>query len=124
MNIMKDHADFSSCIIFEASGDSEAYCDNMMGGYIYEDDNDLDYDNDDDALSCCYDGSDICNAADEFNMYGEPCDDADDRKEVEGGASYCEDDEIHKSYVSSDSSQKFMDEMEKNRLFWEACLAS
>ncbi|OIW06769.1 hypothetical protein TanjilG_11494 [Lupinus angustifolius] len=74
-----------------------------------------------------YDGSDICNVA-ELNMNDEPCDDK-EMKEVEKmdgtyGASYCEDDEIHKSYVSSDSSQDFMDEMEKNRLFWEACLAS
>ncbi|CAL0320593.1 unnamed protein product [Lupinus luteus] len=102
-----------------------------MGGNVYEDYHDLGYDNDDDALSCSYDGSDICNAA-EINMNGEPCDDADNEEKKEGedmdGASYCEDDEMedktHKSYVSSDSSQEFVDEMEKNRLFWEACLAS
>ncbi|PNX69608.1 hypothetical protein L195_g056812, partial [Trifolium pratense] len=49
------------------------------------------------------------------------------------GSSYCEDDDEmqeqnnYKSYVSDDSSssdKEFVDEMEKNRLFWEACLAS
>ncbi|KAK7270231.1 hypothetical protein RIF29_23232 [Crotalaria pallida] len=135
MNIM-DHADFSSYILFEATGDSEADFDPMMGGtYAYEHGRDEDDDDDDDALSCSYDVSDICIAS-EVNMYDESsCDgDVDDEKkedeEIDGayGASYCEDDEMQeenqRSYVSFDSSQDSVDEMEKNRLFWEACLAS
>ncbi|KAJ1435716.1 hypothetical protein SESBI_04660 [Sesbania bispinosa] len=106
-----------------------------MGEYVgrvvdYDDDND-------DALSCSYDGSGICNVA-ELDGH-ESCDEhdhGDEKKEddeekdvnVVYGTSYCEDDdeiqEHHKSFVSFDSGQEFMDEMEKNRLFWEACLAS
>ncbi|CAL0300559.1 unnamed protein product [Lupinus luteus] len=129
----KGHADFSSYILFEESGDSEADCDSMMNGKLYEreivDDHDCD-----DALSCSYDGSDACNSDELINI--ESCDDedGDEKKEdeelVDGvyGASYCEDDEMQeetqKSYVSSNSNQEFVDEMEKNRLFWETCLAS
>ncbi|PNX56759.1 hypothetical protein L195_g050048, partial [Trifolium pratense] len=73
--------------------------------------------------------------------------DDDDERDVVGnyGTSYCEedddedDDEVNndqqyyekkkkkkKSYVSNFDSagRESMDEMEKNRLFWEACLAS
>ncbi|OIV91304.1 hypothetical protein TanjilG_01835 [Lupinus angustifolius] len=141
MNI-KGHADFSSYILFEASGDSEADCDPMMNGNLYEhhrvDDQDCDDDDGDDALSCSYDESDTSNSDELINMYDddESCDDeyGDEKKEneelVDGvyGASYCEDDEMQeenqKIYVSSNSNQEFVDEMEKNRLFWEACLAS
>lgn len=124
---IKGHADFSSYILFEATGDSEnAY------EFGRVDDHD-----DDDALSCCYDESDACDIASELNMHDESCDDdehdgekiEDEEKDDAYGASYCEDDEMQeqyqKSYVSSDSSQEeFVDEMEKDRLFWEACLAS
>ncbi|XP_061342550.1 uncharacterized protein LOC133288757 [Gastrolobium bilobum] len=128
----KDPMDFSSYIHFEATGDSEVDCDPNLGGYACEI---ARVGGDDDALSCSYDGSDTCNAA-ELNGY-ESCDagdhDDDEKKEDEEkdevyGISYCEDDEMQegdqKSFVSFDSGQELVDEMEKNRLFWEACLAS
>ena len=149
---VKGTVDFSSYILFEATGDSEAdFVDPNLGGYGDEfarvgDDHDHGHGNDhddDDALSCSYDRSDACNAA-EANWGGECCD-ADDDEEDDGddvkkegeeekdvvyGTSYCdEDDEMlqeehHKSFVSFDSNQGSVDEREKNRLFWEACLAS
>lgn len=121
MDIKGRHADFSSYILFEATGDSEnAY---ELGRV---DDHD-----DDDALSCSYDESDACNES-ELNVCDRSCDDEkkeDEEKDDAYGASYCEEDEMQehyqKSYVSSDSSQEeFVDEMEKDKLFWEACLAS
>ncbi|CAJ1969137.1 unnamed protein product [Sphenostylis stenocarpa] len=135
----KEPLDFSSYFCFEASGDSEeADCDDPIfacemtraygGAGHHCDDND-------DALSCNYDGSGACDAAE----FDESCEDEpgdeiskkevdEDEKSGVYGMSYCEDDEMEeehmKSYVSFDSSQEFVDEMEKNRLFWEACLAS
>ncbi|GAU17602.1 hypothetical protein TSUD_341460 [Trifolium subterraneum] len=121
----------SSYMLIEATGDSEVDSnDPNMNGFGYEIVS-VDYD-DDDAQSCCHD-----NAAEfKFKTYESWNDDDDDeKKNKEGdvnvyGSSYCEDDEMqeqnnYKSYVSDDSSDKeFVDEMEKNRLFWEACLAS
>ncbi|KAK7344451.1 hypothetical protein VNO77_14077 [Canavalia gladiata] len=125
----KEPMDFSSYIYFEASGDSEADCDP-----IYATDEIARVDDNDDALSCSYDGSDACNHTelDGYEVWDEDEDEDEneDEKKEDGvyGMSYCEDDEMEeehlKSYVSFESGQEFVDEMEKNRLFWEACLAS
>ncbi|XP_027368002.1 uncharacterized protein LOC113873850 [Abrus precatorius] len=127
----KEPVDFSSCIHFEASGDSEVDCDPIMGSEIARDDDGDACNDNDDALSCSYDGSGACNAADldGYVSWDEHDDDDDEKKEDVFGVSCCEDDdEMHeenmKSYVSFDSGQEFVDEVEKNRLFWEACLAS
>jgi len=131
----KEPLDFSSCFWFEASGDSEEadlddpfFACEMTSSY--GDDNH-------DALSCNYEGSGSCDGAVLDGEESEFCDEEhdeeiakveEDEKSGVYGMSYCEDDEMEeehvKSYVSFDSSQEFVDEMEKNRLFWEACLAS
>lgn len=110
-----------SYMLMEATGDSEADCDcyhPTTVGEIFSAD-------DDDAQSCSYDNSETCNACESLN---DDDNDEDQRKgDVVYGTSYCEDDEMqehHKSFVSDDSCHESIDEMEKNRLFWEACLAS
>ncbi|XP_020226645.1 uncharacterized protein LOC109808175 [Cajanus cajan] len=128
----KQPLDFSSYFYFEASGDSEQDdCDPpTMGGYAcdismavggYHDDND-------DALSCNYDGSAAELDQDEGHSYCNEEHDDDEKRSDIYGMSYCDDDgmqeEQMKSYVSFDSRQEFVDEMEKNKLFWEVCLAS
>ncbi|KAG5063189.1 hypothetical protein JHK85_004372 [Glycine max] len=125
----KEPIDFSSHFYFEASGDSEEadFDPTFACEMAKADGGDVD-----DALSCNYDGSGACNVA-EFDGCDESCDEHDggvEKKEDDGvfGMSYCEDDEMQeeqmKSYVSFESGQESLDEMEKNRLFWEACLAS
>ncbi|KAF1869818.1 hypothetical protein Lal_00017395 [Lupinus albus] len=115
---MKKETCEETCYTLEASGDSEADSYLSKGEHVYED-----FTADDDAESCSYDGSDICDAA-ELNEYNEKKDNS------LYGTSYCEDDDDemqehhYKSCVSDDSSQELLDEAEKNRLFWEACLAS
>ncbi|ESW16567.1 hypothetical protein PHAVU_007G167000 [Phaseolus vulgaris] len=128
----KEPLDLSSYFCFEASGDSEeADRDHPIFGGGGDDN--------DDALSCNYEG---CGGWEGGVLDGEEnecCEEEHDdeiaKKEVEEdeksgvyGMSCCEDDEMEeeqmKSFVSFDSSQEFVDEMEKNRLFWEACLAS
>ncbi|XP_058738908.1 nonsense-mediated mRNA decay protein 2 [Vicia villosa] len=116
---LKDSHEFDkvpSHMLIEATGDSEDDSnDSTIDEFGYDDD-------DDDAESCCHD-----NAA-EFKVC--KSEDEEVKKSDVYGSSYIEDDDIqeqknYKSYVSDDSSdQKFLDEMEKNRLFWEACLAS
>jgi len=111
----------SSYLLIEASGDSEADWNPYTKGEHA----------DDDAQSCIYDSSEICNAS-ELNGYDESWnidDDVEDEKKddvIHHGTSYCDDDDMQhqKSCVSDDSGQELVDEMEKNRLFWEACLAS
>lgn len=143
---VKQTADVSRYILFEATGDSEADCDPMMDdqvGYEIARAHDDDDDDDDDAESCSYDGSENQNC----NLQGEQlrgCGsrdadyerDAEKKKDEEEarvchGTSYCDDDDDddeipkhHNSSLSVDSGQHLMDEMEKNRRFWEACLAS
>ncbi|CAI8603815.1 unnamed protein product [Vicia faba] len=136
----KNPNDFLSNVRFEASGDSEADSDpnpNIdceKAKSLYDDDND-------DALSC--NGS----AVDEVNnveQHDQPwCDDDDnekrldehEEKDVVYGKSYCaeddDEDEVHgrwfrkkKSCVSFDLGGDSVDENEKNRRFWEACMAS
>ncbi|CAK8544245.1 unnamed protein product [Lathyrus sativus] len=119
---MKDSHEFDkvpSHMLIEATADSEDTCNHStMDEFGYEIGS-VEYD-DDDAESCCHD-----NAA-EFKVCESLNEDEDEevKKSDVYGSSYCEDDK-YKSYVSDDSSdQEFLDEMEKNRLFWEACLAS
>ncbi|CAI8615025.1 unnamed protein product [Vicia faba] len=117
---LKDSHEFDkvpSHMLIEATGDSEDEFGYEIGSADYDDD---------DAESCCHD-----NAA-EFKVCESLNEDEDEevKKSDVYGTSYCEDYDIqeknnYKSYVSDDSSdQEFLDEMEKNRLFWEACLAS
>ncbi|KEH43117.1 hypothetical protein MtrunA17_Chr1g0192951 [Medicago truncatula] len=141
MDRKKNSGDFFSCGLYEATGDSEAdICDpyiNMdcdIARSVYDDDND-------DAMSCSNDGSAVnehdhswCDDDDEKRL-----EDDEEEKDVVYGTSYCSEDddddddeknEIHnqqkkkKWYVSFDLGHESMDEMEKNRRFWEACLAS
>ncbi|OIW17408.1 hypothetical protein TanjilG_22520 [Lupinus angustifolius] len=125
MDMKKGTCEDTCYTLLEASGDSEADSYLSKGEHAYED-----YTADDDAESCSYDGSEICDAA-ELNGYNESLnhDDEDEKKDDSFyGTSYCEDDEMqeqhYKSCVSDDSRQELLDEAEKNRLFWEACLAS
>ncbi|CAL5194400.1 unnamed protein product [Lathyrus oleraceus] len=128
---MKDSHEFAkvpSHMLIEATGDSEDNCNDSTRDEFGYEVGSGDYD-DDDAESCCHD-----NAA-EFKVCESLNDDEDEEEEEVKKSdvyvsSYCEDDDIqehnnYKSYVSDDSSDhEFLDEMEKNRLFWEACLAS
>jgi hypothetical protein len=120
-----DHNQIPSYMLIEATGDSEVDSnDPNIDGFGSADD-------DDDAQSCCHDNAAEFKACESWN---EDDDDVEkDKKDDVNvyGSSYCEDDEMqeqnnYKSYVSDDSSDKEFvdDEMEKNRLFWEACLAS
>lgn len=130
MDRKKNSGDFFS---YEATGDSEA-------DINYDPNNNMDYEDNDDAMSCSYDGSAVNEHDDDDEKRSE---DVDEEKDVVYGTSYCseeEDDdddeknnEIHidqykkkkkKCYVSFDSGNESMDEMEKNKRFWEACLAS
>ncbi|XP_019419426.1 PREDICTED: uncharacterized protein LOC109329956 [Lupinus angustifolius] len=130
MAMNKGTCDVTCYTLLEATGDSEADSSTTKNEYAYAYEF---YIADDDAQSCSYDDSEICDAA-ELNGYDESLNIEDDDEEDEKkdnsfyGASYCEDDEMHahnyKSCVSDDSGQELMDENENNRLFWEACLAS
>ncbi|KAK7396830.1 hypothetical protein VNO78_17990 [Psophocarpus tetragonolobus] len=120
---IKNPYDFSSSyLLLEASGDSEANCNPTLGDHAYEIGR-----ADDDAQSCVYDNSETSNAA-ELNGYESWSNDEDfeDEKSAEThGTSYCDDDdEIQQHQKSFDSGQELVDEMEENRRFWEACLAS
>ncbi|KAE8685208.1 RNA-binding protein-defense related 1 isoform 1 [Hibiscus syriacus] len=145
--------DVSSFLLFEATGDSESGChyDPAMVDINGEHDDD-DHDYDDDAESCSCDtvsGSlpgvrEIVSLENKFmNVDGDVDvgDDEDDddgvveQMEVQLYKKCCRDDQrvngvfVAKenkpsSAVSVENSNKTMNEMEKNRLFWEACLAS
>ncbi|WVZ07816.1 hypothetical protein V8G54_021162 [Vigna mungo] len=121
----------SNYMLLEASGDSETDCNPTMeeehGCEIARED--------DDAQSCIHDTSETSNAAElkgyEFWNNDHDADDVDDdEKKCEvHGTSYCDDDddqmqEQQKFCVSDESGHEVLDEMEKNRRFWEACLAS
>ncbi|XP_014511735.1 uncharacterized protein LOC106770439 [Vigna radiata var. radiata] len=120
----KEPLDFFSYFCFEASGDSEddpIFACEMTRAYG-DDDND-------DALSCNYEGSGAVFDEEENDDHDdEIAKMREDEKSGVYGMSYCEDDDMEeehmKSHVSFDSGHEFVDEMEKNRLFWEACLAS
>ncbi|GAU30674.1 hypothetical protein TSUD_38980 [Trifolium subterraneum] len=144
MDRKKNTNDFFSYVRFEASGDSEAdnNCDDFNMNMDWEIARSLVYDDDDndDAMSCSYDENDNDEHDDDEEEISE-YDDEEIRDDVVYGTSYCEedddDDEVNndeqyekkkkkKSYVSNFDSggRESMDEMEKNRRFWEACLAS
>ncbi|KAE8676463.1 RNA-binding protein-defense related 1 isoform 1 [Hibiscus syriacus] len=135
--------DVSSFLLFEATGDSESVCNfdaamaDINGG-----------EDDDDAESCSSDtvlpgvrhtGS----LENKFAYIGGDIDDEDDedddgvveQREVQLYKKCCRDDQrINGVFVAKekkpssavpiDNSNETMDEMGKNRLFWEACLAS
>lgn len=123
----------SPLFLVEAIGDSEGY-DSGSNADVFET-GEADYDSDD-AESCSYDSSDL-RILDPDDSKG--CD-----SEVTGAAAGINEDELQtdrfpgyrdlqippaeqKSCVSVDSASpvnEFMDEMERSRLFWEACLAS
>lgn len=119
----------SNYMLLEATGDSETDCNPTMEELGREDD---------DAQSCIHDTSETSNAAElkgyEFWNNDHDADDVDDdeKKREVHGTSYCDDDgddddqmhEQQKFCVSDESGHEVLDEMEKNRRFWEACLAS
>ena len=139
--------DVSSFLLFEAMGDSEEDCD-IHHHPIEGDDHQGDINAamaimaDDDAESCSYDSFDSprvdhdlddCDDLDLLQASVNDDDDDEEEEEEEEGHSYPTWAVEHnwklaagrrKSSVSVDSSDEFMDEAEKNRLFWEACLAS
>ncbi|MBA0736847.1 hypothetical protein Gogos_010337 [Gossypium gossypioides] len=139
--------DVSSFLLFEATGDSESGCssDPAMVDISHDDDGD------DDAESCsCDTAPDVVHGVREiggslknkFANVVEGVDDEDDdddddgvveQKEVQLYKKGCRDDERikgvgvgkeKKSSSSAENSSETMNEMEKNRLFWETCLAS
>lgn len=124
---LKATADVSAHLLFEATGDSEAEAlsDPIMDAIALSDD---------DAQSCSYDASESRNVSEVINGYVSHDELDDEKKEDEDeevcvyGTSYCEDDDEiqqhHKSTESVDSGPDLVDEIEKNRRFWEACLAS
>ncbi|KAF8006573.1 hypothetical protein BT93_K0775 [Corymbia citriodora subsp. variegata] len=118
--------DASSFFLFEDSGDSEV--DGRDPGHeevpMEEDD----------AESCSYDSSDWANAGDDV-VVGE-CDvdvatwlrDGHEEDEYESGDEQDSHVQLpgveYKSCVSVESTNELMNEREKSKLFWEACLAS
>lgn len=132
--------DISSYLLFEATGDSEAEAQISDDAHDYA----LAL-SDDDAQSCCYDQSEAHNVGEEvingYVSYDEP-DDDDEMKEdsnehengnkeacVYGTSYYIEeedddDDEIQQHHKSTNKPVDSVDEIEKNRRFWEDCLAS
>ncbi|MBA0826478.1 hypothetical protein Goarm_011324 [Gossypium armourianum] len=141
--------DVSSFLLLEATGDSESGCssDPAMVDISHDDDDD----DDDDAESCsCDTAPDVVHGVREiggslknkFANVVEGVDDEDDdddddgvveQKEVQLYKKGCRDDERikgvgvgkeKKSSSSAENSSETMNEMEKNRLFWETCLAS
>ncbi|KAK8532558.1 hypothetical protein V6N13_131878 [Hibiscus sabdariffa] len=149
-----DVVDVSSFLLFEATGDSESGCNSDpaiadINGQHYNDDDYHDYD--DDAESCSCDTvsgylpgvREIVSLENKSVNVGGDFDDGDDddddgvveQREVQLYEKCCRDDQrvngafVAKeknpsSAVSLENSNETMNEMEKNRLFWEACLAS
>ncbi|EXC34672.1 hypothetical protein L484_020441 [Morus notabilis] len=131
----KNVVDVSSFFLFEATGDSESCSKTNPDERV----SDLD---DDDAESCSWDSTDRCpsngDSMDSVDAIDRNCsnddeDDECDRDEEEEGSdpvqrrTWSGSGERRKSNVSVDSTTKSfesLNEMEKNRLFWETCLAS
>ncbi|CAL5357561.1 unnamed protein product [Camellia sinensis] len=131
--------DVSSFMLLEATGDSEVDSELNMDVAA---DHDAD-DDDDDAQSCSCDLLDYCGPEFDYDHLGNAhdqdlhFDDDDDEGEVidqdwtdddnddddQVGLSSTAKAGLHKK-SSVDSNMELMNEMEKNRLFWEACLAS
>lgn len=130
----KNVVDLSSFFLVEATGDSEVDFDPNLAIIDLADD---------DAESCSCDVSEDSCVGDLNGCEVEGCanvvDDQEEEQEQEQEKEK-EKEEIHvyhswtgehtettakqKSCVSVDSTNESMNEMEKNRLFWEACLAS
>ncbi|KAF3436372.1 hypothetical protein FNV43_RR23464 [Rhamnella rubrinervis] len=137
---VKKFMDVSSFMLFEATGDSDEagdsdptvadhydhdHCDNNISDVAM----DLD-----DAESCSWDLTDHSLVIDDHDLNGgdvlveEYVYDDDEEEEVDpvyqkwGGASV----DRYKSCASVDSTEEFelLNEVEKNRVFWETCLAS
>lgn len=134
--------DLSRFMLFEATGDSEA-ADGVADTIIDVQSAGVDGDDedDDDAESCSHEGSETrnrdlgdqelvghksCVADAEFQHHDKKNNEEEETDVY--GTSYCDDDEVqkrqHRSSSSVDSGQQLQDEVEKNRRFWEACLAS
>lgn len=133
---IKGTVDVSCYLCFEATGDSEApNCD-----AIIKDPNIAcqisSCDDEDDAQSCCNGSPDeiLINSYDpimyEYESDEENREDEDGVEVCSYGTTYkegdddCEMEVEKKARVCVDSGAEKMDEMEKSRLFWEACLAS
>ncbi|XP_011033637.1 PREDICTED: uncharacterized protein LOC105132057 isoform X3 [Populus euphratica] len=120
----------------EAAGDSEVDSDPTMSTIDLVDD-------DDDAESCSCDTADhscvrdiinvACSEVEAYQVNYNVVGGGDDDDEEEEGVEVCQSwvHHVHvglpvkqKSCVSVDSSHESMNEKEKDKLFWEACLAS
>ncbi|XP_022758130.1 uncharacterized protein LOC111305150 [Durio zibethinus] len=141
MDMKSKVVDVSSFLLFEATGDSEAGCFDPAMSVVDRAEND----DDDDAESCsCDTTSDFLHGVRQVNSLEDKANVDDDDHEVEDGEVVEQQKEVHLyekcrddqrinvggvakgkelSHVSVDST-KTMNEMEKSRLFWEACLAS
>ncbi|KAG6749922.1 hypothetical protein NC652_033423 [Populus alba x Populus x berolinensis] len=138
MDRVKNSVDVSPFLLVEAAGDSEVDSDPTMSTIDLVDD-------DDDAESCSCDTSDhscvsdiingACSKVEAYQVNYNAVDDDHDHdgeEEEEEGVEVCQSwvHHVHglpvkqKSCVSVDSSNESMNEKEKDRLFWEACLAS
>ncbi|XWS36230.1 hypothetical protein CRYUN_Cryun20dG0067500 [Craigia yunnanensis] len=137
MDIKNKVVDISSFLLFEATGDSETGCFDPAMSVI-------NHAEDDDAESCsCDTTSGFLPGVRELNSLEDKANIGDDHHEDEEDGEVVEQKEVrvykkrrvdHQrnngvakekklSAISVDST-KTMNEMEKNRLFWEACLAS
>lgn len=122
MDQIRNLVDVSSFLFFEATGDSELdSVDPNVSITTFSQ-------HDDDAESCSYDSSDFHTAHDEVINdscchHFQACIIDDNVEEGDEAHSHIRDEK--KSSVSVDSShEELPSEMEKNRLFWETCLAS
>ncbi|KAF7121237.1 hypothetical protein RHSIM_Rhsim13G0018000 [Rhododendron simsii] len=130
----KKAADVFSWLPFECTGDSE----DIFELNVASEDAKTDVEDDDDAHSCCCDFmafDDLGDAHGEFYQVDDDADDDDDyyyddddEEEEEEVSSWGKGRQHKKPRLSVDSISTTMvlmnDEMEKSRLFWEACLAS
>ncbi|KAK8521830.1 hypothetical protein V6N13_021910 [Hibiscus sabdariffa] len=130
--------DVSSLLLFEATGDSESGCNFDP---VVADTNNRE-DDDDDAESCSCDTvlpcvSEIDSLENRFANADDDDDDDDgvvEQREVQMYKKCCRDDRVNGGFVAKDkktssdvlveNSNQTLNEKEKNRLFWEACLAS
>ncbi|KAJ0052150.1 uncharacterized protein LOC116108858 [Pistacia vera] len=121
---VKNVFDVSSYFFFEATGDSEADVvvdPNIVTAINHEDD---------DAESCSYILSGfpfVCDVNNGFDAQAVHVDDeVEEGEEVHSYRTWSSQEQngISGDKKSNDSSEKVMSEMEKNKLFWETCLAS
>lgn len=124
--------DVSCFLVMEDSGDSEVDSYRLMDHVDYEDD-------DAESCSCDSDSSFLSNLYgcddgdhkdyDNYEVEAHDIDDDDDEMDIQG---YCDQSTAYnrcadeqRSVVSATAvAEESMNESEKNRLFWEACLAS